>query len=321
MKLQKLISVVIPCYNEQGNINLVVSELRKYLPSKYRKEIIFVDDGSSDDTRKEIKKLAKKDKSIKAIFLYRNFGHQYALFSGMKFSSGDAVISMDADLQHPPEYIPELIKQWEAGHDLVVAQKISEVHTNFIMRILRSAGYRLWAFVTSGVLAEGISDFRIANRSLIDYISKLEERRLFTRGLIVMHSRNPSSIKYHVGKRIKGESKYNFKLKNIKRTINLFTDGIISFSFLPLRIASLGGLIVILLGILFTIFSIYSKIVLKKPIIEGWTTLVSLQTISFGFIILYMGILGEYLSVIFDETKKRPRYWISETVNIKAKND
>lgn len=304
----KTISIVIPCHNEEKNLSPLVKEIIKEIPKKYNYEIILVDDGSNDKTEFEIYKLSKKNKNIKGIILYRNFGHQLALISGINFSHGDAVITMDADFQHPPSMLPKIIAAWEDGHDFVQLQKdlkrTSKLHP-------RKIAYKVWEIVSAGTLTPGGSDFRLISKQIANYIRSSEEREIFIRGITKLMARNPINLIYKVAKRRHGKSSYTFKM-----FLNMFITGFISFSTFPLRIGSFFGMLIALSSALVLIFDIVKSIFLGQRIIEGYVSIVFLMLVLNGFIIFYMGVLAEYIGVIFREVKKRPKYIVKDIYNL-----
>lgn len=307
----KKISIVLPCLNEEKNIPLLVPEIINNIPGKYNFEIIFVDGGSKDNSWLVIEKIARANKKIKAIFLHRGFGYQADLKTGLTRAKGDAIITMDADFQHPPQLIPTLISQWEKGYDLVMAQKKEDRSLNPLYRYFRKIGYQLWTLVSGGGLIPGVSDFRLMDKKIVEFISQSQENEIFIRGLVMLAANNPILIPYHVGKRKYGQSAFN-----TLKLINVFIIGLVSFSIIPLRLASIVGLLIALFTAIFLIYDILHATLAGRNIISGWLTVVLLLLILNGFIIFYMGILGEYLGVIFKEVKKRPTYLIERTVNL-----
>lgn len=309
--MKKKISIVLPCLNEAKNLVLLIPELKKQIPKKYRYEIICVDDGSEDNTYEVLSRLTKKDRNVKAIIMHRRFGHQPALLAGLGKVTGDAIIMMDADFQHPPTLIPKLISLWEKGHDLIQPQKTHDKNTSLWDKIFRSAGYRFWDFLSDGVLVPGVSDFRLMDKKLAEFIINSHEREVFIRGLVNIAARNPIFIPYNVGKRLHGSSSYN-----LKKLLNMFVNGFVSYSIKPIRLAAIGGLLIFTLTTLFLIYDLFSAFILGKKILEGWLTLVILVLVLNGIQMIYIGILGEYIGVIFKEVKRRPIHLIEETFNI-----
>lgn len=306
--MSRLISVVLPCHNEEKNITPLLTEIKKSIPRGYNYEIVFVDDGSTDSTRFVIEKLAKKDKKVRGIILHRNFGHQWALYAGIVKARGEAVITMDADFQHPPQAISKMVNGWMEGHDVIQMQK-SDAESS---KTTRSLAYKVWKWVSGGILIPGASDFRLIDRKVVDYLSYSEEREIFLRGITQIAASNPLVIKYKVGKRKFGKSSYTHKM-----FLNMFINGFISFSTFPIRIASIFGLILAFCSAAFLLTDILRAFITGRSIIQGYITIVLLILILNGFIIFYMGILGEYLGVIFREVKKRPKYIVEKEINFR----
>ena len=307
----KKISVVIPTFNESENIALLTPAIIKNIPKKYNYEIIYVDDNSPDGTFETIKILGRKNKNIKGICMYRRFGLQPSFIAGIQQAQGDAIITMDADFQHPPELIPELISLWEKGHDLVRPKKQEDQSFNPVFRSVRQMAYRVWENISDGTLISGVSDFSLMDRKVREFIISSGETEMFLRGLVSMAANNPILIPYKVGKRKYGKSSFN-----INKLFNIFILGFISYSPKPLRLASLFGFT---LGILTTIFLLIDftyAIGFGIKIIPGYATIVLLVLILNGFTIFYLGIIGEYIGVIFKEVKNRPHYIIRKSVNL-----
>lgn len=303
----KSVSIITPCHNEGKNISPLVKEIKENIPRKYSFEIILVDDGSSDDTESSIEKECNKDKRVRGIILHRNFGHQMALLAGIKAATGDAIVMMDADFQHPPKLIPLMLNEWEKKHDLVRMIK-RKSDSGFI----RKLGYNLWQWISRGMVFAGSSDFRLIDRKIGIFLAKSTERVIFLRGLVSSIARNPVNLTYQVGKRKFGSSSYSYKM-----FFNLFVNGIISFSTFPLRIASITGLIMTTGATFFLGGDIIFALITHTHIVKGYTTLVLLTIMLNGFVIFYLGIVGEYIGVIFREVKRRPKYIIERTLNIK----
>jgi dolichol-phosphate mannosyltransferase len=306
----KIISVVLPLLNEEENLLPLVEEIKKRIPPKYAYEIILVDDGSTDSTLEKVRHLTQTDHQIKGISFYTNFGHQAALFAGIEQATGEAVITMDADFQHPPELIPSMITRWEQGHDLVVAQKKRDASSPILLRLIRLVGYPLYKVLGGGKFFPGVSDFRLMSRPIADYVKSCSEARYILRGLVMIPAKSISFIPYAVPKRRAGKSSYN-----LGKLFSLYLYSITSFSLALLRMASISGLLLILLSFLYLAYVLYVKLVLGRAIISGWTALVFLVVFLFGFLLFYLGILSEYIGAVFDEVKKRPRYLIRETFN------
>lgn len=307
----KKISIILPCLNESQNLPLLIPEIVKNIPQKYDYEIICVDDGSNDGTDRFIENITQINKRVKGIIFHRRFGHQSALRAGINQSKGDVVITMDSDFQHPPELLPQLIKMWEKGFDLVLPQKKEDYTKNVLYKLNRQIVYQLWTWVSDSVLIPGVSDFRLMDKKVAEFISNSSESEIFLRGLINLAAKKSIIIPYKVKSRRFGKSSYS-----LRSLINFFINGFISFSTKPLRIASLFGLLIAAVATIFLFVDILHSIILGRGIIPGWLTLVVLVLVLNGFIIFYMGILGEYIGVIFKEVKKRPSYLIQKTFNL-----
>jgi glycosyltransferase involved in cell wall biosynthesis len=312
----KKISIVLPCLNEEKNIIPLTKEIIANIPNNYDYEIIIVNDGSTDGTQDTIKNLASKNKKIKGISIYRSSGHQQALRIGITHATGDAVITMDADFQHPPSYIPQMIKLWEKGHDTILAQKKQTRHAAWWIRVGQSFGYRIWSYASGQVLVPRVSDFRLISRPVADAIANSEENVIFLRGMVRLFSKNSCVMSYEVGKRNYGKSSYTPTM-----FINMFVGGIVSFSSRPLRIIWGLGIAICFMASLYLLLDIGISMLIKKQVIEGWKTLVLLILLLNGFVILYLGILGEYVSIIFLEIKGRGRPAIYETINFKSRGN
>lgn len=307
----KSISIVIPTFNESKNIPLLTLAIIRNVPKNYNYEIIFVDDNSPDGTFEIIRKMGSKNKRIKGICMYRQFGLQPSLMAGIQRARGDAIITMDADFQHPPEMIPKLISLWEKGYDLVQPQKEEDHSFNPFLRPARRVAYKAWENISNGVLIPGVSDFRLMDHKVAEFIVSSGESEVFLRGLANMAANNPLLTPYKVGKRKFGKSSFN-----INKLLNIFILGFVSFSTKPLRLASFFGLAIALLTTLFLLTDFIFIVSFGKKIVPGYVTIVLLILILNGFIIFYLGIIGEYIGVIFKEVKNRPKYIVKKSVNL-----
>lgn len=309
--MKKIISIVLPCLNEENNIPLLISQIIHHIPIKYAYEIIVVDDGSTDNSKLILQKLAQKNKNIKCIFLYKRSGHQKVLQIGISFSKGDAIIMMDSDFQHPPELIQKFIEKWEQGYDLVNGKKIDNRNISIFRRIQDKLGYYIWSKISSGVITPGVSDFRLISKEIAEFINSSKEDSIFIRGMVNLASKNTTYVTYKAEKRRYGKSSYSFS-----DLIELFINGFISFSPKPLRVAFVVGIITFTIAGLFLAIDLTYALIIKKKIIEGWLTLVYLTFLVNSMLLIYLGVLGEYVGVIFREVKKRPSYIIDKTINI-----
>jgi dolichol-phosphate mannosyltransferase len=307
-----LISVVVPVFDEQECIEEFVSRARAAMATAgVRHEIIFVDDGSRDGTADVIASLRERDPAIKSIRFSRNFGHQAALVAGLAHASGDAVVTMDGDLQHPPECLPGMIELWRRGAEVVSTgrQLPAGQSSSWKERTSRFV-YRIMTFVSAVPVVPASADFRLMDRKAVAAFNSLDEHFLFVRGLIPWLGFREAHFEYEVEERFGGHSKYS-----LTRQFRLALDGIFSFSVVPLRLISLLGLVTTILGICFGIFSVISYF-LGRVEDGGWTSVVVLILVFGGVQLLSLGIVSEYIGRTYEEVKRRPRYVISSMSGI-----
>ena len=313
----KNISIIVPCYNEEMIINIFYDTIIKIINimQNYKFEIIFVNDGSKDNTIKEAKKLKDKDKRIAIIDFSRNFGKEAALLAGLQFSKGDAVIVMDVDLQDPPELLPELISNWEAGYDVVYTRRKNRDGEPPIRSFFAKMFYKIINKTSDVQIVDGARDYRIMSRRAVDSLLCMQEKSRFSKGLFMWVGYNSKVIEFEYIERGAGETKWSF--------IKLFTyamEGIVSFSNFPLRIASFMGTIISLLAFIF-LFYIVIKTMIFKNHVHGWASMTSIILFLGGIQLLVIGIIGEYLGRIFNEVKNRPVYFIKEYYESELSND
>jgi dolichol-phosphate mannosyltransferase len=303
------ISIVIPAYNEAGNLPMLYSELIKVLPSlNMTWEIILVDDGSEDGTWMEITSLYKSDKRVRGIRLSRNFGHQYALFAGLSQATGEAVITMDADLQHSPQTIPVLVDEWMKGNKIVHTVRSDPKDLPFLKRITSRFFYRIFSFLSGVKIDPGMADFRLLDRQVVDEIVGLRESRLFLRGLVQWVGYPSSKVEFQSGHRFSGESKYSFH-----KMLKFAWTGITSFSIVPLRLAIILGLISSIFAFYRLVYALYIKLFTDRAV-PGWASLTIVVSLLFGILFILLGILGEYIARILEEVRSRPRFIVSERI-------
>jgi len=305
------LSIVIPLFNEQEVIPFLIEELNKIghtLGKNY--EVIFVDDGSADNTFELVKKAAGQDPKFKVIKLSRNFGHQAAFNVGIDFAQGNMVLTMDGDLQHPPHLIPEFINHAEGGFDIVIGERLDNKQNSKLREAGGRVFYKLMSAITN-LEFRNVSDFALYKRPVINALKKLPERERYLRGMIQWIGFKKKYVPYIVEKRKAGTPKYN-----IKRLTKLVLSGITSFSAFPLRLAFWAGLFVLLVSILFSGYVIVDHYINPNPLIAGWATLVILVLFLGSIQLMVLGIVGEYMYKMFNEVKGRPLYIVSETCNI-----
>lgn len=305
-----LVSIVIPVLEEEACIEELARRVRDALASAdARCEILFVDDGSRDATAKRIAELRAADPAIKLIRFTRSFGHQAALAAGLHFACGDAVVTMDGDLQHPPECIPDLIEAWRAGADVVQTVR-EDVSARDAKQWTGRWFYRLIALLTSTPVASAGADFRLLDRRVVKAFDGLPEHHLFVRGLVPWLGFRETRLHYAPAARYAGRSKYD-----LPRMLRLALDGIFSFSVLPMRLIALLGLAITLLGVGYGVFWLVSYF-LGRVEGSGWTSVVMLILIFGGGHLLALGVVSEYVGRIYEEVKRRPRYVIDRVEGV-----
>lgn len=306
MDVENMISIVIPAYNEAGNIGEIVSKLKKCLIGKEEFELIFVDDGSTDETLSEIQELMAANSFIKYISLSRNFGHQKALKAGLDFSKGQCVISMDADMQHPPEMVSLLLEKWKDGYDVVYTKRNDTVHTGVFKRLSSKLFYRIINSLSEIEIPLGAADFRLLDRKVVDELRRFEENWLFIRGLVSWLGFRQIGIEYTVQPRFSGQSKYS-----LIKMLRFAVDGITSFSILPLRIATFTGLSFSIISFFYFAYAIYVRFFTESAL-PGWASLLMTILLLGGVQLICLGLFGEYLGKMFIESKRRPTYVIKQ---------
>ena len=314
MMLPASISVVIPCFNEEKNVALLYQKLIPVLESIATDyEVIFVDDGSRDDTFEEIKKLHQANGRIKGISFSKNFGHQIALLAGMQQSSGEAVISMDGDLQHPPEVIPELVKQYRAGFDIVNTRRLDEESARFLKKSTSRWFYKVINFLSDIRIEPASADFRLMSRKTVDAFKVIPERDRFTRGLVSWMGFKQTIIEYQAQPRAHGQTKYT-----LKKMFQFALNGVTSFSAKPLRLSFYSGIIISFLGLLYAFYAMIAF--LYGETLQGWASILLSLLIIGGAILINLGIVGEYIARIFNEVKARPLYFIKDQTGVSGSN-
>lgn len=308
---EPVLSIVIPAYNEEGNIEKLSQELAEILSKiDISYEIIFVDDGSTDRTWLIISSLHKKNSLIKGLRLSRNFGHQYALFAGLSHAIGKAVISMDADLQHPPRLIPELINKWREGNKIVHTIRADPEDFGFLKKKLSRLYYKIFSFCSGIKIEPGMADFRLLDRDVVNSILLFREEGLFVRGIVQWVGFPSVCVHFQSANRYSGSSHYT-----LKKMVRLAWNGIASFSIVPLRISTIVGLLMGCFALLVIGYAIYAKYVLQE-VVTGWTSIIAIVSLLFGILFILIGIIGEYIGRILLEVRQRPRFLISDRAGV-----
>lgn len=303
-------SVIASVYNEELGIEMFYKETSKILSSlSIKYELIFVNDGSKDNSLKILEKIAEEDKNIKIISFSRNFGHEAAMIAGIDNSTGDAIICLDSDLQHPPSLFPEMLKKYQEGYEIINMTRTSRKDANFISKINSKLFYKFLNSISSIKIEENASDFFLISKNVANIIrTNFRERTRFLRGIIQLVGFNKTTLKYEAPKRIAGKSHYSF-IKLVKLSLTAIS----SFSKLPLQLGIIVGLIFIVFSIVVLIYSIVMW--LLGDVFSGYTTIIVFLSLFGGIQMFVIGIIGQYLSYMFDEIKGRPIYIVEKIIN------
>ncbi|MBI4225633.1 glycosyltransferase family 2 protein [Candidatus Roizmanbacteria bacterium] len=306
-----LLSIVIPVYNEENNIDPLLKRLLPVVKG-FNYEIIFVSDGSMDNTNEKIKSKAKINPKIKFISLQRNFGHQNALTCGYNYTKGDCVITMDADLQDPPEIISQMVEKWKQGAHIVYAKREKRDVDNFAKKLTAYLFYKFINFLSDTPIPTDVGDYRLIDREIVDFLNNLPEKSRFLRGLVAWGGHPASFVYFKREKRFAGETHYTFS-----KMLNFALQGITSFSVKPLRLSTYFGFV----ASFFSIFVIVSKsiqhfILNQGDWLPGWASLFFSIVFLGGVQLITIGIIGEYVGKIYQEIQNRPQYLIKEKINL-----
>lgn len=304
----KKITILVPCYNEQDSLPALkeaLQSLMNQLPS-YEWEVLFVNDGSKDYTISIIKEIRKEDQRFCYVDLSRNFGKEAAMLAGFDYATGDAVVIMDADLQHPPSVIPEMLKKWEEGYEDVYGKRITRGKESWLRKRLSLAYYNILQKTTRVEILQNVGDFRLLDRKCIEELKKLRETERYTKGMYCWIGFKKTSVDFETQDRVAGESSMSFKA-----LISLAIDGITSFTTSPLRISAIMGFVVSIVAFIYMCFVLFKTIFVGEDV-QGYPTLVILILFLGGVQLISLGIIGEYLGKIFNETKNRPVYVVGE---------
>ncbi len=308
-----LLSIVLPSYNEEQNIANTAQTLSALLrQEQIDYELIFVSDGSRDNTYREIQKVSAQDPRVRGVQFSRNFGKEASIFAGLQLAAGDAVIVMDCDLQHPPSVIPKMWSLWNAGYEVVEGIKTNRGRESLLHKCFAGVFYR----IMSGLIKMDMnasSDYKLLDRKVVDVLLELPEKNTFFRALTFWAGFKTVSVEYEVQERVYGESKWSF-FSLMRYAITNVT----SFSTLPLQLVTVLGVVSILFSLALAVQTLVKY--LTGTAVEGFTTVILLILIIGGFIMLSLGVIGHYLARIYEEVKGRPRYIISQmTDNVRGK--
>ena len=302
----KRISIVVPVYNEEGNIAHFAHSIAVVMAAlPYDYELLFVDDGSRDGSREILLELGAADQHVQSIFLARNAGHQIALTCGIDHADGDAVITMDGDMQHPPELLPELIKKWEEGFEIVQTVRLTTEGVSLLKRLTSKYYYRLLNALSDVEIQEGGSDFRLMDRKAVLALRRYREHARFIRGIVGSMGFRKTIVEFVAHDRFAGQSKFS-----LHKMISFALDGILAYSVQPLRAAFYVGMLSALFSVLLFLHVLFET--MRGETVPGWSTIVVCCAFFGGMQMMMLGICGEYIARILQEVKNRPLYLIAQ---------
>ena len=310
---KKKISLIIPMYYEEEVANECyekVSKVLKGLEEKYDYEIIFVNDGSKDKTLEILEEIAKKDEKVKIISFSRNFGHQAAVTAGLKEVTGDAIVIIDADLQDPPELIPEMLELWEQGNEVIYGKRKTRKGESAFKLLTAKMFYKTLNALSDVEIPKDTGDFRLVDRKVVDVINSLPEHNKFLRGLFSWVGFKQKAYEYERQERYAGKTKYP-----LKKMLKLASDGIISFSSKPIKLVGALGILSIFISIIILIYALISYIFKLNDLSAGWTSIMVAITFFAGVQLLSLWVISEYIGRIYDEAKGRPQYIVDKKIN------
>ncbi|CAH1209236.1 putative glycosyltransferase [Paenibacillus auburnensis] len=309
--MEFMLSLIVPMYNEEANIDTFYKSIKDtMLKNSYNFEIICINDGSKDNTLLLLRELAHKDERIKVIDLSRNFGKEVAMSAGLKYASGDAIIPIDADLQDPPDVIPLLVNKWTEGYDVVYATRTKREGETALKKMTAHMFYRVIAKLTRIDIPEDTGDFRLMSRQVVDALNQLPEHHRFMKGLFSWVGYKQTSITYEREARFAGKTSFNYW-----KLWNFAIEGITSFSFAPLQFSSYLGFFVSITSFIYMIYLIFNTIFFGNPV-AGYPSLMVAILFFGGIQLITLGIIGEYIGRIYNETKRRPLFLVREEINI-----
>ncbi len=304
---KKLLSVVVPVYNEQEVIDETFRRLSEVFKDYFMEvEYIFINDGSRDNTYSKLKDIAARNNQVRVINFARNFGHQIAITAGMDYAKGDAIVIIDADLQDPPEIILKMVDKWMEGYQVVYGRRLHRDGETIFKKLTAKIFYRFLDSMTDVKLPVDVGDFRLIDRKVCDAMKCLPERSRYVRGLVSWVGFKQTSVDYHREKRFAGETKYP-----LKKMLKLAGDGIFSFSYKPLKLATFIGMLVSALSFIYLIIVLVQKFI-KNDVVSGWASSIAVTLFLNGVMLIVLGIMGEYVGRIYEEVKARPLYIVGE---------
>lgn len=305
-EVKKKISVLVPCYNEADSLPLLLSELEKVAQEAngYDWEYIFVNDGSEDETLLVLQQLRESCKRVNYLDLSRNYGKEIAMMAGIDFCSADCLVILDADLQHPPKVILQMIPKWEAGYDDIYAKRLTRGKEPFLRRCLSVLYYKILNKSTRLNVLPNVGDFRLLDKKCIDALKQLRENNRYTKGMFCYIGFRKTFVEFETQERVAGESSMSYK-----SLLNLAIEGILSYTIAPLRVATFVGGITSIIAFLYSAFVFIKALIIGDPV-KGFPTLLIVILLLGGLQLMSLGIIGEYLGRVFIETKGRPSYYI-----------
>ncbi|MBE6146865.1 MAG: glycosyltransferase family 2 protein [Firmicutes bacterium] len=309
--MKKKISIVVPCYNEEESLPIfyeTVNKVTEEMKERVNFEFIFVNDGSKDKTLLELRKLAEKDKRVKYISFSRNFGKEAAMLAGLENATGDYITTMDADLQDPPELLSEMLDVLETGeYDCAATKSTNREGYTFLRKVFTSWFYSIISKISSTEMVPGARDFRLMTRQMVDAVISMQEYNRYSKGLFSFVGFSTKWIEFDIKERVAGNTKWNFW-----KLFSYALEGIVAFSTTPLVIAALIGIIFCLIAFILIVVIVVKTLVWGDPV-SGWPSMVCIMFLVGGVQLFCTGIIGEYLSKTYLETKKRPIYIVKET--------
>lgn len=301
-------SVVVPMYNEEEVAHETFKRLKKAMSEIGETyEVIFVNDGSRDKTAEILTALCDEEETFKLIDFSRNFGHQIAITAGMDYSSGECVVVIDGDLQDPPEVIGEMIQKWKEGYDVVYGKRLKRKGDTLFKKVTAKIFYRFLRRMTDVDIPVDTGDFRLIDAKLIDDLKRINEKHRYVRGLISWLGYKQTAVEFVREERFAGETKYP-----LKKMISFAVDAITSFSYKPLRLATVVGSLVALLSILYLVVVIVQRLFFGETVVEGWASTLAVSLFFNGIMLMMLGIIGSYIGRIYDEVKNRPLYIVNK---------
>lgn len=304
----KRITILVPCYNEGASLPLLYEELTKLIDGEngYEWEVLLVNDGSKDNTLQIIKELHTEDHRIAYVNLSRNFGKENAMLAGFDYATGDCMVIMDADLQHPPHVIPKMIRKWEEGFEDVYGKRLSRGKESWVRKRLSLMFYSVLKHSVRYDILPNVGDFRLLDRKCINVLKQMRESERYTKGMYAFIGFKKTFVEFETQERVAGKTSWNFM-----GLMKLAVEGVTSFTTAPLRFSTLLGAIVSLAAFIYMMFVI-AKTVIWGEVVQGYPTLVILILFLGGVQLLSLGVIGEYIARIFNESKHRPVYIVEE---------